>query len=89
MKKSLDFCVPMSYNIIKEKERTPNKMPAGLRGGRKMKVKVFVINEGTTSEFYGLKNAEENTVLYGAPNNWKTKKGAMNWATKNRLEIAE
>lgn len=54
-----------------------------------MKVKIYVINEGTESEFYGLKNAEENTVLYGAPNNWKTRKGAMKWAIKNGLEVTE
>ena len=54
-----------------------------------MKVKIFVINEGTESQYFGLKNADENTVLYDAPNNWKTKKGAVKWAIKNGLEIAE
>lgn len=52
-----------------------------------MKVIVYVINKGTNSEFYGLKNAKENTVLYGAPNNWKTENGAMNWAKKHGLRV--
>jgi len=52
-----------------------------------MKVKVYCINKGTSSEYYGLKNAKENTVLCGAPNNWKTEKGAIRWAKKNGFEI--
>lgn len=52
-----------------------------------MKVKVYCINKGQTGQYFGLKNAEEDTVLYYAPNNWKTKKGAMNWANKNGLQV--
>ena len=52
-----------------------------------MKVTVYCINKGTASEYYGLKNAEENMVLYCAPNNWKTSKGAERWAVKHGFEI--
>ena len=52
-----------------------------------MKVTVYVINKGTSSQYFGLKNAEENQVLYYAPNNWKTERGAKNWAKKNGLEL--
>lgn len=52
-----------------------------------MKVKIYCINKGTASQYYGLKNAEENTVLYDAPNNWKTEKGALNWAKRNGLKV--
>lgn len=54
---------------------------------RKMKVTTYCINKGTSSQYYGLKNAEENQVLYSAPNNWKTEKGALNWAKKHGFEI--
>lgn len=52
-----------------------------------MKVTVYCINKGHASQYFGLKNAAENTVLYGAPNNWKTEKGAIRWALKNGLEV--
>lgn len=52
-----------------------------------MKVTTYCINKGTTSEYYGLKNADENTVLHYAPNNWKTEKGAIRWAIKNGFEV--
>lgn len=52
-----------------------------------MKVTTYVINKGTSSQYYGLKNAEENTVLHYAPNNWKTERGAKNWAIKNGYEF--
>lgn len=54
-----------------------------------MTVTTYRINKGTKSEYYGLKNAEENQVLYFAPNNWKTQKGAINWAKKHDLEYIE
>ena len=38
-----------------------------------MKVTTYIINKGTSSQYYGLKNAKENQVLYYAPNNWKLK----------------
>ena len=53
-----------------------------------MKVTAYVINKGTASQYYGLKNKEENQVLHYAPNNWKTEKGALNWAKKHGYEIA-
>lgn len=52
-----------------------------------MKVITYVINKGTPSQYYGLKNKEENQVLHYAPNNWKTEKGALNWAKKHGYEI--
>ena len=55
----------------------------------RMKVKVYIINEGTTSQYYGLKNADEGTVLYSAPNNWKSRKGAEKWAEKHGFEVVE
>lgn len=54
---------------------------------KKMKVKVYCINKGTPAQYFGLKNAEDNTVLYFAPNNWKTENGAIRWARKNGLAI--
>ena len=54
-----------------------------------MKVKTYTINEGQPSQYYGLKNAEDGQVLYDAPNNWKTKRGAEKWAEKNGLEIVK
>jgi len=53
-----------------------------------MTVKTYCINKGQPTQYYGLKNAEENRVLNGAPNNWKTEKGAINWAKKNGFKIA-
>ena len=54
-----------------------------------MKVKVYCINKGTASQYFGLKNAEENMVLYAAPNNWKTEKGATRWAEKNGYTVTK
>ena len=54
-----------------------------------MKVTTYCINKGTPSQYFGLKNAQENTVLFYAPNNWKTEKGAIRWAIKNGLEVVQ
>ena len=54
-----------------------------------MKVTTFTINKGTASQYYGLKSVNDNHVLYYAPNNWKTKRGAINWAKKNGYEVEE
>lgn len=54
-----------------------------------MKVKVYVINKGTPSEYYGLKSADEGDILYGAPNNWKSRKGAERWAEKHGYQVVE
>lgn len=53
-----------------------------------MKVIVYCINEGTASQYFGLKSADDGFIIPDAPNNWKTKRGAINWARKNGLEIA-
>lgn len=52
-----------------------------------MKVTVYCINKGTTAQYFGLKNAGENTVLYSAPNNWKTEAGARRWAEKHNFKV--
>ena len=54
-----------------------------------MKVTTYTINEGTASQYYGLKSVSKNHVLHYAPNNWKTKRGAINWAKKNGYEVEE
>lgn len=53
-----------------------------------MKVTTYVINKGQKSQYFGLMNAEDKQVLHYAPNNWKTEKGALNWAKRNGYEIA-
>ena len=55
----------------------------------KLKVKTYCINRGQPSQYYGLKNAKENTVLHSAPNNWKTERGAYGWAKKNGYEVQD
>lgn len=52
-----------------------------------MKVTTYCINKGQPTQYFGLKNAKDNKVLYGAPNNWKTEKGALRWAVKHGFEI--
>lgn len=54
-----------------------------------MKVTTYIINRGQPTQYYGLKNAEDNQVLYYAPNNWKTEKGAIRWAEKQGLVVAK
>lgn len=54
-----------------------------------MTVTTYTINKGTNSQYFGLKIIEENRVLFSAPNNWKTKKGAKNWAIKNGYQFIE
>lgn len=53
-----------------------------------MKVTTYVINKGQPTQYFGLKYTEENTIIYSAPNNWRTEKGALNWARKHGFEIA-
>ena len=53
-----------------------------------MKVKVYCINKGTVSQYYGLMNAEENFVMHYTPT-WKTEKGAIRWAEKNGFEVVK
>lgn len=52
-----------------------------------MKVTVYCINKGQPAQYFGLKNADENQVLYSAPNNWKTEKGAIRWAIKHGFTV--
>lgn len=54
-----------------------------------MKVSTYCINKGQPSQYFGLKNAEENQVLHAAPNNWKTEKGALNWAKKHGYDTSK
>ena len=54
-----------------------------------MKVITCIINEGTKSQYFGLMTADERQVLHYAPNNWKTRKGALNWAKKHGYEVQE
>lgn len=76
-------CAICYNNIIKGKH--PNKQAAGREGKKMMEIKVttYCINKGQPGQYFGLKNAETGDVLYYAPNNWKTEKGAMRWAVRN------
>lgn len=51
-----------------------------------MKVTTYCINNGTASQYFGLKNAEENTVLHYSPT-WKTENAAIRWAINNGFEV--
>ena len=53
-----------------------------------MKVAVYIINQGTASQYFGLMDAEDFRPLYGAPH-WKTEKGAIRWAEKHGLTVIE
>ena len=50
-----------------------------------MKVTTYCVNQGQQSQYYGLKNIEDNQVLHFAPNNWKTMQGAIRWAKKHGM----
>ena len=52
-----------------------------------MKVTTYIINKGQPGQYFGLKDYKDNMVLYSAPNNWKTEKGAIRWAEKHGLEV--
>lgn len=58
------------------------------KDAEKMTVTTYTVNAGTPAEYHGLKNAENNTPLYYAPNNWKTEAGAKRWAEKHGYKIA-
>lgn len=55
-----------------------------------LKVTAYIINEGTASQYYGLKLIEEGNeqVLPYAPT-WKTLNGAKRYAKKNGYEYVE
>ena len=58
------------------------------RQAYKLKVKTYCVNAGTSSQYFGLKTVAENQVLHSAPNNWKTERGALNWAKKKGYEVS-
>ena len=60
-----------------------------VKASSSLKVKPYVINKGQSGEYYGLKNAEDNQVLHSAPNNWKSERGAINWAKKKGYEVVD
>lgn len=55
-----------------------------------MKVKIYVINENQSGQYFGLMLAEEGNelVLPYAPT-WKTRKGAERYALKHGFVIVE
>lgn len=53
-----------------------------------MKVKIYVMNRGTESQYYGLMMVPEKQVLPYSPT-WKTEKGARRWAEKKGLEVVK
>lgn len=60
-----------------------------VKASSSLKVKPYVINKGQSGEYYGLKNAEDNQVLRSAPNNWKSERGAINWAKKKGYDVVD
>lgn len=56
-----------------------------------LKVKVYTINKGQPSQYYGLKLAEKGNeqILPYAPNNWKTQKGALDYAKNKGYTVVQ
>ena len=54
-----------------------------------MKVKIYCINKGTASQYFGLMSADEGFVLSAAPNNWRTEKGAARCAERHGFQVAK
>lgn len=52
-----------------------------------MKVKVYVMNKGTESQYYRLMTTEKQIIPYSPT--WKTEKGAKRWAEKQGLEVVK
>lgn len=52
-----------------------------------MKVTTYTINEGTASQYYGLKSVNDNHVLYYAPNNWKTKRDRIYLTAGHKIRV--
>lgn len=75
----------ISEKVIKKGKRTSVKNTKS-SNKNSSDVSVFVINEGTPSQFFGIKTAD-GEVLH-APNNWKTEKGALRWAEKNGYAVS-
>lgn len=71
------------YLYYQMKHSTPTT-----RRKKMLTVTTYIINEGTKSQYFGLMTADEKRVLHYAPNNWKTRKGAENWARKHGYNVA-
>ena len=57
----------------------------------KLKVKTDRFNKGCPSQFFVLVTEEDKghlEVLHYAPNNWKTERGALNWAKRHGYEVS-
>ena len=53
-----------------------------------LRVRIYVINKDTPSQYYGLKSVEDNRPLYAAKDKqWKTYGGAYNWATRHGYQV--
>lgn len=54
-----------------------------------MKVKLYCINEGQASQYFGLMCVDgvDEWVMHYAPNNWKTEAGAKRWAKKHGYTV--
>ncbi len=54
-------------------------------------VKPYCVNKGTKSQYFGLVaiDGKEKRVLHSAPNNWKTERGAVNWAKKQGFNVKQ
>ena len=52
-----------------------------------MKVTTYIINEGADDQIIFLVNAKDGTVVKTAPNDWKTKRGAIRWSLNNGFEF--
>lgn len=53
---------------------------------KKMAVTIYCINRGLPSQYFGLKDAEDGTIIPIAPT-WKTEAGAKRWAIKHGFSV--
>ena len=63
---------------------------AGKKKSRHRVVQTVCVYPGTDSQYFGLMTGEgkDRWWLRVAPNNWKTEKGAINWARRNGYNVA-
>ena len=63
---------------------------AGKKKSTNLVVRTYCINPGTASQYFGLmmEEGKDRWVMRYAPNNWKTEKGAINWARKRGYNVA-
>ena len=52
-----------------------------------LKVRIYTMNEGCKSQYFGLITTEGN-VLHYQPT-WKTRAGAIRWATKHGYKVVD